>query len=47
MEAGVARQSDGGGDGAAFAIPLGLAAGPDGSVWVADSGNGAVRRITP
>jgi hypothetical protein len=38
---------DGSGDAAAFAVPLGLSLAPDGSLWVADSGNGAVRRIVP
>ena len=36
---------DGTGDAAAFAAPMALAGAPDGSVWLADSGNQAVRRL--
>jgi DNA-binding beta-propeller fold protein YncE len=38
---------DGPGGEAALGLPLGLAAGPDGRVWVADGANGAVRVVTP
>jgi sugar lactone lactonase YvrE len=38
---------DGPGAIAAFAAPMGLAVAPDGSVWVADSGNQAIRRLKP
>jgi DNA-binding beta-propeller fold protein YncE len=36
---------DGAGDAASFAMPFGLAVGPDGTIYVADTGNGAVRAI--
>ena len=32
---------------AKFSIPMGLATGPDGSVYVADAGNNVIRRVTP
>jgi hypothetical protein len=38
---------DGAGSVAAFATPMALGAAPDGSVVIADSGNGAVRRMVP
>lgn len=38
---------DGIGAEARFRKPAGLAVAPDGSVWVADSGNHAIRRIAP
>jgi hypothetical protein len=38
---------DGGGAVAAFSAPLGLAPAPDGSLVIADSGAGAVRRLVP
>jgi uncharacterized protein (TIGR03437 family) len=45
-----AEGADGDGGAAAqaqFATPVGLAFGPDGSLFVADAGNNRVRRITP
>ena len=39
--------SDGLGTSAAFSTPSGLALGPDGTLYVADTGNHAIRRITP
>lgn len=33
--------------GAKLSIPMGLAIGPDGSVYIADSGNHVIRRVTP
>ncbi|NLC56374.1 MAG: hypothetical protein GX774_06010 [Armatimonadetes bacterium] len=38
--------ADGGGDRARFARPAALAAGPDGTLYVADCGNHCVRRVT-
>jgi DNA-binding beta-propeller fold protein YncE len=38
---------DGPGASARLGLPLGLAVGPDGRVYVADGANGAVRVITP
>jgi hypothetical protein len=38
---------DGAGSTAALATPMGLGVGPDNSLWVADSGNAAIRRILP
>jgi sugar lactone lactonase YvrE len=47
--AGSGREAltDGAGAAAAFAAPMALAGAPDGSVWLADSGNGAVRWLVP
>jgi hypothetical protein len=44
---GSALLSDGDGAHAGFALPTALAAGPDGRLWVVDSGNDAVRVVTP
>ncbi|NMO16398.1 hemolysin [Pyxidicoccus fallax] len=38
---------DGPGEDADFVLPAGLAVGPDGSLYVADAGNGLVRSVTP
>jgi sugar lactone lactonase YvrE len=38
---------DGDGDEAEFVLPAGLAVGPDGTLYVADSGNALLRAITP
>jgi DNA-binding beta-propeller fold protein YncE len=38
---------DGPGGAAAFGLPLGLAVGPDGRVWVADGADGALRVLSP
>ncbi|MGH9080644.1 MAG: hypothetical protein ACRDYE_11340 [Acidimicrobiales bacterium] len=38
---------DGTGKGVGLCWPTGIAAGPDGILWVADHGNGALRRIGP
>jgi hypothetical protein len=45
--AGEAGSTDGVGTAARFNSPRGLASGPDGSVYIADSGNHAIRRIAP
>jgi streptogramin lyase len=38
---------DGPGDQAALASPMALAASADGTIWLADSGNRAIRRMAP
>jgi DNA-binding beta-propeller fold protein YncE len=38
---------DGAGEGARFVLPAGLAVGPDGTLYVADSGNALLRAIAP
>ncbi|HSP80755.1 MAG TPA: hemolysin, partial [Myxococcaceae bacterium] len=38
---------DGAGDEAEFVLPAGLAVGPDGTLYVADSGNALIRAIAP
>jgi sugar lactone lactonase YvrE len=38
---------DGDGQSAEFVLPAGLAAGPDGTLYVADSGNALLRAVTP
>lgn len=38
---------DGAGSAARFANPHGMAMGPDGCLYVADNGNGSIRKITP
>jgi sugar lactone lactonase YvrE len=44
---GRAGRRDGPGDSADLVLPTGLAVGSDGTVYVADTGNGAVRAIAP
>jgi sugar lactone lactonase YvrE len=44
---GRAALEDGAGNLAALATPMALAAAPDGSLWIADSGNLAIRRLVP
>lgn len=41
-----AGSSDGMGRSAKFRLPSGIAAGPDGNVYVADTGNGTIRSLT-
>src|SRR5262245_37760064 len=43
----IAGFRDGIGSSAAFSTPSGIALGPDGTLYVADTGNNAIRRITP
>jgi RHS repeat-associated protein len=44
---GRAGLRDGTGSIASFRDPKGMAIGPDGVLWIADSGNDAIRRVTP
>ncbi len=44
---GVRGFADGSGSAAAFSTPSGLALGTDGTLYLADTGNHAIRRITP
>ncbi len=44
---GAAGNADGTGTAASFRGPTGVAVGPSGSVYVADRGNNAIRKITP
>lgn len=44
---GRAGSQDADGTAAGFHRPTGLAAGPDGELYVADTGNGAIRRVSP
>jgi hypothetical protein len=45
--AGVAGDSDGTGSAALFYVPIGVAVDGDGTVYVTDSGNNTLRKITP
>jgi sugar lactone lactonase YvrE len=45
--AGASGATDGGGQGARFDDPTGIAADNAGNLYVADSGNGTVRKVTP
>jgi hypothetical protein len=45
--AGQAGSTDGTGSNARFKFPRGIAVGPSGNVYVADTGNHAIRKITP
>ncbi|HEX5097818.1 MAG TPA: gluconolaconase, partial [Acidimicrobiia bacterium] len=42
----VAGYADGTGESARFDTPSGIALGPDGAIYVADTGNNAIRRVT-
>ncbi|MEB3330764.1 MAG: hypothetical protein VKQ33_16180 [Candidatus Sericytochromatia bacterium] len=44
---GASGDSDGGGSGAGFRRPQGLACAPEGTVFVADTGNHRIRAVTP
>jgi sugar lactone lactonase YvrE len=44
--AGVSGMGDGSGSAARFSAPLGIALGPDGDLYVADSGNARIRRVS-
>lgn len=44
--AGVAGMADGTGSAARFAAPVGIALGPDGDLYVADSSNARIRRVS-
>lgn len=46
-QAGIAGWKDGAGTNALFSNPTGLALGPEGSLYVCDSGNCVLRRISP
>ncbi len=45
--AGQGGSSDGPGSLGRFQSPLGVSAGPDGSIYVADTGNHTIRKVTP
>jgi hypothetical protein len=47
LAGGAAGFADGSGADAQFDTPSGLALGGDGSIYVADTGNNAIRRVTP
>lgn len=44
---GAADYQEGTGKNARFSSPVGLALGPDGNLYVADSGNNVIRKVTP
>jgi len=44
---GTARHADGQGEAAAFSAPNGLSVDADGNIYVADSGNHTIRRVSP
>lgn len=46
-KAGESGSADGKGDAARFSEPRGIAVDAAGNVYVADSGNGVIRQITP
>ena len=45
VRSGVAGSNDGIGGGASFNLPQGIAIGPDGTIYVADTGNNRIRKI--